>query len=206
MSEAELRNTYNTIAQDYHSDHKDDSWDNDYLEKFCEELTPGARVLDLGCGPGVDTKKLSHRHFELYGFDLSQELLEIAKKQTPSANFLQGSMLESLPYEDSYFDGIFAKASLLHIPKEKIDFVLNEIERVLKANGIIHIAVKKGDGEKVIVEKDYGYEYERFFSFWQPDELHNLFHRHGMGIIAEDSWQNTGHGTIWLKYILKKKA
>ncbi len=204
MSANNLKDTYNKIAEDYFEDHKDDTWDDDHLSLFAGQLIPGAVVLDLGCGPGVESKKLCDKGLTVHGLDLSRELLMIAKRNTPEGAFIEGSMIDPLPYDDGYFDGVFAKASLLHVPKVKLDSVLNEITRVLKVDGIIHIAVKKGDGEKETTENDYGYEYKRQFSFWQPEELRDIFKRHGLTVLHEDAWLKPEVKTVWLKYILKK--
>lgn len=199
-----LKDTYNKIAHDYYRDHKADTWDDDFFGLFTKELAPHAKVLDLGCGPGVESKKLADRDFETYGFDFSDELLIIAKQEVPNASFVQGDMLEQFPYETNYFDGVFAKASLLHIPKERMDDVLREIVRVLKKGGILHVALKMGDGEKHVAEDDYGYSYERFFAYWQPDELRTLFASHQLAVVAEGTWTNPGKKTVWLKYLLRK--
>ncbi len=199
-----LADTYNKIASDYSKDHENDSWDNDFVDFFSEALFQNAKVLDLGCGPGVETKKLTLRGFDVQGFDLSEGLLKIAREKLPSATFLQGDMLSVLPYADEYFDGVFAKASLLHIPKEKINFVFGEICRILKPSGILHIALKEGDDEKVVVENDYGYEYQRFFSYWQPEKLQEIFQQYNLKVIKQDAWTNPGKKTVWLKYLLKK--
>ena len=204
MDTNKLADTYNKIASDYSKDHENDSWDSDFMDYFCEILFQNAKVLDLGCGPGIETKKLLMRGFDVQGFDLSEGLLKIAREKVPSALFLQGDMLAKLPYDDGYFDGVFAKASLLHIPKEKIDVVLSEICRILKPKGILHIALKKGDGEKIVVENDYGYEYQRFFSYWQPEELQDIFRQYNLKILKQDFWTNPGKKTVWLKYLLQK--
>ena len=196
--------TYNKIAQNYFQDHKDDTWDDDFLEDFLKRLGPGSSVLDLGCGPGIESEKISRQGMKVFGLDISEELLKIAREKVPSGTFLQKNMLEGLPYPDGFFDGIFAKASLLHVPKDKIDDVIGEMKRAVKNGGIIHIAVKKGDGEQEITENDYGYEYKRSFSFWQPEELETIFKINNLNILNEKPWQNPGKKTIWLKYILQK--
>ena len=57
METNKLADTYNKIASDYSKDHENDSWDNDFINFFREALFQDAKVLDLGCGPGVETKK-----------------------------------------------------------------------------------------------------------------------------------------------------
>lgn len=204
METDKLADTYNKIADDYARDHENDTWDDDFLNFFCEALFQDAKVLDLGCGPGVETKKLSLRGFDMQGFDISESLLKIAREKLPPATYVKGDMLRGLPYDESSFDGVFAKASLLHVPKESIEIVLKEILRILKPGGVLHIAVKQGDDEKEITENDYGYEYKRFFSYWRPEELQKLFQQHNLKVLKQDTWTNPGMKTVWLKYLLQK--
>ena len=206
MDVKKLKDTYNKIAKDYTEDHAKDTWDDDFIDFFSNELALGATILDLGCGPGTDTLKLSNKNkkLKIYGLDLSEELLKIASKRLPKAVFSQGDMLDGLPYENEFFDGIFSKASLLHIPKDKLETVLKEITRILKKNGILHIAIKKGSGEKEVRENDYGYEYQRFFSYWQPEEIKNIFNKYNFMLLKEGEAGNPQTGSVWLKFLLKK--
>lgn len=206
MDVKKLKDTYNKIAEDYTKDHAKDTWDDDFIDYFSKELFSGARILDLGCGPGTDAVKLAKKGLKVYGFDLSEELLKIASKQLPEGIFTQGDMLERFPYEDDFFDGVFAKASLLHIPRTKIEEVLKEILRVLKRNGVLHITVKKGTGEREVRGNDYGYEYERFFSYWQPEEIKNIFNKHSLILLREGEEINPETKSVWLKFLLKKPS
>jgi ubiquinone/menaquinone biosynthesis C-methylase UbiE len=204
MPKDDLRQTYNHIARDYVKDHRLDTWDDDYIQYFVDALKKGAKVLDLGCGPGVDSAKLVNKGLQVDGFDLSDELLVIAKELNPDQTFTQGDM-RKLPYSKDSFDGVFAKASLLHIPKKDIPSVLDEVWRVLKLNGTIHFALKAGDGENVITEDDYGYEYSRYFSFWNINDFVSQLEKHKFSIFkAETSKKSrTGH-TLWIKIIANK--
>jgi hypothetical protein len=65
--------------------------------------------------------------------------------------------------------------------------------------------VKRGNTEKEVSESDYGYEYKRFFSYWEPDELQQLFQEYGLTLLEEGSWTNPGKKTVWLKYLLFKQ-
>ncbi|KKW01775.1 MAG: hypothetical protein UY34_C0008G0030 [Parcubacteria group bacterium GW2011_GWA2_48_9] len=136
----------------------------------------------------------------VYGLDLSEKLLDIAKKDNPTVEFTQGDMRQ-LPYADGQFDGVFAKASLLHIKKDDIDQVLSEIRRVLRPKGIFHAAVKQGEGEKEETEDDYGYSYKRFFSYWQPEEFKRLLTERGFNITNSDILKRS---FTWIRIIAVK--
>lgn len=195
-----LKSTYEKIADDYHADHAGDTWDDDYIEIFSQMVGTGANVLDLGCGPGIETKKLVNKGLIVSGLDLSDKLLEIARKNNPTVEFTEGDM-RRLPYADGQFDGVFAKASLLHIPKSDILEVLSEISRVLKPKGVFHAAVKQGEGEKEETEDDYGYAYTRFFSYWSPDEFHRLLTESGFTITKADILKRS---FTWIRVIAVK--
>ena len=195
-----LKSTYEKIADDYHADHAADTWDDDFIEIFSQMVGKGAKVLDLGCGPGIETKKLVGKGLSVYGLDLSDKLLEIARKNNPAVEFVQGDM-RHLPYGDGQFDGVFAKASLLHIPKSDIPQVLAEISRVLKPKGVFHAAVKQGEGEKEETEDDYGYAYTRFFSYWTQEEFQRQLTEHGFKITNSDILKRS---FTWIRVIALK--
>jgi len=197
----ELRSTYNKIAQDYHRDHAVDSWDDDYTGYFIDLLPRGAVVLDLGCGPGTDTKKLVAAGLVVHGFDLSDEFLRIAQEKNPGVDFIQGDM-RTLPYPTNIFDGVYAKASLLHIPKADMLQALREIFRVVTPGGVVHVAIKAGDGEREVAEDDYGYAYQRFFSYWSAADFCTIIRKGGFEIMRYE--EVTLGQTAWLKFLLQK--
>jgi ubiquinone/menaquinone biosynthesis C-methylase UbiE len=194
----ELRKTYNTIAVDYTKNHLDDTWDDDYCESFINLLVKGSEVLDLGCGPGTDSKTLIQHGLAVTGIDLSDELIRIARENNPQGEFLQGNMLD-LPFDDEKFDGLFAKASLLHLKQVNVPKALQEIVRVVKPGAIVHIAIKGGDGERIVKEDKFGYEFERFFCFWDSGEFAALLEEAGLTILKNDS-KYIGN-TNWLQYL-----
>lgn len=137
-----LRTTYNRIAADYALDHQRDSWVEDFVIQFTGALPATTSMLDLGCGPAWEMQRMARAGLTQVGFDLSDELLKIAQKNNPKAKFVQGDMRQ-LPFEHHSFDGVFAKASLLHLKKEEVPAVIDEIARVLKPKGIFYVGIKK---------------------------------------------------------------
>lgn len=135
---------------------------------FATLLPSDSGVVDIGCGAGRDALLLAGMGYKYLGVDLSEPMLEQARKLAPSERFISGDMY-ALPMEDVSFDGFWAAASLLHIPKAEMARVLTEIRRVIRPGGIGFIAVKEGLGEKVVPGPKPGSD--RFFSFWQEDEL-----------------------------------
>lgn len=204
MDSDRLRQTYNRIAKDFYDEHSSDTWDDDYLKHLARALPQKARVLDLGCGGGNDSNKLADLDFDVTGIDISDEFIKIAKTYYPSLKFIQGDILR-LPFKNDSFDGIFAKASLLHIAQKDMPNALKEAFRVLKSGGYIHIAIKGGEGEGEITESDYGYEYSRFFSYWKMEPFLEVLNGQGFKVVQHEMWKSSETSyTIWLKILAQK--
>jgi SAM-dependent methyltransferase len=199
-----LKETYNKIAQDWNTDHANDTWWVEGTDHLVSLLPKNASILDVGCGGGHKVKYLSDKEFKVTGIDFSEEMIEHAQKYEPRATFkvLDIYDLDSMKEK---FDCVFAQAVLLHIPKSKILEALAKFKKVAKPNGLVYVAVKevKSDGieEKVVTENDYGYDYERFFSFFNQEELRKDFEKVGLEVV----WENVANSgkTNWLQIIGK---
>ncbi|MBI4458196.1 class I SAM-dependent methyltransferase [Candidatus Uhrbacteria bacterium] len=203
----EIQSTYNRIAEDWHKDHLGDTWWQESMDEFCRQLPHGAEVLDVGCAGGVKTDLLRRRGFRATGIDLSDGLIAVAKREFPESEFRHLDMRD-VGSLGKKFDGIYALAVLLHMPKAEIDQVLAGWAAAMKPDGRLFLGVKeRREGqpeEDVIEETDYGYSYQRFFSFFSPDELRQRLHRAGLDIVCERS-DLTGN-TRWIKIISKKRG
>ncbi len=133
-----------------------------------QNLLPTGQILDVGCGPGRDAEFFLGAGYKYVGIDISSELLAEATQHFPQATFQEMSMYE-LDFPDHSFDGFWAAASLLHIPKDRLSKVLEGIARVVKSGGIGFIAVKAGEGESFVTDAET--RTERFFAFYGDDEF-----------------------------------
>ena len=163
--------TYDKYAEKYFQINSSIDEIKNLLEIFVENLN-GEKILDAGCGHGRDAKFFSDLGYEITGVDLSEKLLEIARKNAPKAEFYLMDM-RNLAFPSDYFDGIWARASFLHIPKKDSRKTLDEFYRVLKPNGLLYLSVKEGYGEGFVKSAQYGNE-ERYFVFYNSKELRAL--------------------------------
>ncbi len=206
MNDDTLRKTYDRIAEDWHKDHQDDSWWIDGTDAFIGFLGKGALVFDAGCGGGTKSKYLLERGLKVIGADFSEKLIWIARRDVPAAEFHVLDLWDaaSLP---NRFDGIFLQAVLLHIPKAEAREFLRGLLSLLKPGGYIYIAVKEPwedePEERMVKEDDYGYPYERFFSFYFPDEIREHFRALDLEIVFE-AVPETSHDTRWIQMIGRK--
>ncbi len=97
-------------------------------------------VLDLGCGNGRFYELIKDRT-NYFGIDNSEELISLARKRYPEADFKKGDAL-NIPFPDNYFNKVFSVSVLHHFPSKDLreDF-LKECKRVLKPGGILIITV-----------------------------------------------------------------
>lgn len=203
----DTRETYNKIAQDWHEDHKSDDWWISGTDTFASLVSTGGRILDVGSGGGYKSRYLIQKGFQVVGIDSSEKLIEIAKEEVPEARFIVMDMRDADTLEQE-FDGIFAQASLLHIPKKEVLKVLTTLNVKLRRGGYLYVAVKEGwsgrPDEEIKEENDYGYVYKRFFSYYTMTELKDYFEQLGLTIVYEDI-HKSGQ-TNWLQIIGKKNV
>ena len=200
-----LKETYDKIAEDWHSDHKKDDWWIEGTDKFISYLSKGDLVLDVGCAGGIKSKYLMQKRLNAVGIDFSEKMIEIAKREFPNGEFLVKDISDAdmLGY---MFDAIFMQAVLLHIPKVNAKEIIQKLAEKLKRGGYFYIAVKaKKPGraeEEIFVEKDYGYRYERFFSFFTLREIKQYMKELGLNVIYETT-TDSGRAK-WIQVIAQK--
>ena len=114
------------------------------LTAFLAQLPPGAIILELGCGAGGDTAEMLARGFDVRATDGSPEMAEVASKRL-------GRPVETLLFHEldevEAFDGIWANACLLHVPRDQLATVLSLIWRALKPGGVFFASYKEGDAD-----------------------------------------------------------
>jgi SAM-dependent methyltransferase len=200
-----LQDTYNTIAEDWVKDHDRDSWWQEGTDYFLSLLPKNSNILDVGCGGGIKTRYILSKGYRAMGIDFSDKMIEIAQRENPKVEFKVLDIYDIDTLEET-FDGIFVQAVLLHIPKARVLEVLTKMKKKLNPNGLLYIAVKgiRDDGieEDVKIENDYGYEYERFFSYFSLSELKGYLEQLGLTVVWEGS--KDSNQTNWVQIIGKR--
>lgn len=131
------------------------------LTAFLALLPPGAHILELGCGAGGDTAEMLARGFDVRATDGSPEMAAVASKHL-------GRTVETLLFHDlaevEAYDGVWANACLLHVPRDELAGVLGLIRRALKPAGTFYASYKTGDG----AGRD---TLNRYYNYPSPDWL-----------------------------------
>jgi 2-polyprenyl-3-methyl-5-hydroxy-6-metoxy-1,4-benzoquinol methylase len=99
------------------------------------------RVLDIGCGPGITVEHLVTRGFEVYGVDISAEMVRECQKQfghMPAAHFSTGN-IEALEFQDAFFDVVLSMGVVEYVDDDAV--AVKEMVRVTKPGGVIVVTL-----------------------------------------------------------------
>ena len=110
------------------------------------EATPPYAILDLGCGPGRDLKAFAELGHIAVGLEGSTRLAAMARASGGYEVWEQDFLKLDLP--DNRFDGVFANASLFHVPSQELPRVLLELHATLKPRGVLFSSNPHGHNEE----------------------------------------------------------
>ncbi len=169
----------------------------DTQDIFLSKLTAGSAILDFGCGSGRDTKYFLSQGYQVEAIDGSTELCKLASQYT-------GIQVRHMFFQElseiNKYDGIWACASVLHLPWIELIDVVNRMQAALRANGIIYISFKYGTFS--------GERNGRYFTDMTEETFAGFLH--GIdGLQIEEQWISNdvrpGRGEErWLNIILRK--
>jgi len=110
-----------------------------FPDTLVEVLPPPARVLDLGCGTGNVAREIARRGYDARGCDLSQGMIDEARRAFPELDFVRVAAGRELPFEAGSFDGVVASSVLEYVadPAE----TAREIARLLRPRGVAVVTV-----------------------------------------------------------------
>jgi SAM-dependent methyltransferase len=174
---------WNKIAKRYEDEHIGKI--NPSIEFFCEKLPKRAYILDLGSGTGLPYAKLFvERGFKVLGIDVSAEMIKLARKNVPKAQFKEKSMTE-LDYH-SEFDGAFSSYSMLLLDPTLFQETAKKIVSSLKNGGLFYLSLNEPWVEDVDVNSDVIIEImgEKMYSrAYSKEEILNIFNPLGMRLL-----------------------
>ena len=150
-------------------------------ERVLSCLPSGARILDFGCGAGRDTVYFRSQGFSVDPVDGSEEMCRTAEKNTgaPVRQMLFGELDEKEVY-----DGIWACASVLHVPSDELPTVFSKMIRAAKHGGVLYISFKYGTFE--------GERSGRYFTDFTEESFLAFLRRTGAGEFLADSSDEGG--------------
>jgi SAM-dependent methyltransferase len=131
---------------------------SDLYREFIPLVRPGGRILDVGSGSGRDTLAFLRQGYKVDAFDSSPRLAALSTKFSGvPTRILRLQEFDSGPV----YDGIWACASLLHVPKEELDDALGRLIHALNPAGVLYLSVKHGAGERFVDDGRYFADLDR---------------------------------------------
>ena len=168
-------------------------------EEFLPHVPEGGRILDAGCGSGRDALFFKRQGYAVTAFDASPEIASNASQTL-------GDPVEVMDFLHveavSEFDGIWACASLLHVPTRDMDDVLHRLTRALKPGAVLYASFKYGSAE--------GCRDGRFFNDCDEAKLKDLLGRHPI-LSVEKLWRTNDSrpgrwDEVWLNAVARKDS
>ncbi len=140
---------YSASADSFWQGTKDHDVDQNRAALLDELGGPAPHViLDLGCGPGRDLAYFSGLGHEAVGIEGAPEMARMARDMTRCEVLQQNFLALDLP--QARFDGVFANASLFHVPKSALPRVLKELRAALKPRGVLFASNPRGENVEVM--------------------------------------------------------
>jgi len=170
-----------------------------FLKIIKSFLYDGAKVLDLGCNCGYETRRMKDLGLNPIGLDFSEKSILLAKKRNSDIKFVCDNMLNDLSYLGK-FDSIVAIASIIHISIGDLELCFNRLYDILNDNGYLFMVVRSQEGKLESSYKEidnnkydrevYGYSKKTF-----QEKMNGLF---------EFVQEYPAHDQNWKYYIYKK--
>lgn len=188
---------YNQHAQEFFNNTRDVNF-TEMQDQFLKYLSPGARILDFGCGSGRDTKYFLGKGFKTEAVDGSEELVKIASEYA-------GVQVRQMLFQDlnecEAYDGIWACSSILHLTYSGLLDVFGNMAHALVSRGILYTSFKYGISE--------GERNGRYFTDMTEDKMEKLLDTVNL-FSVEEMWvtSDVRPGRVeekWLNMILRKK-
>lgn len=165
-------------------------------------------VLDVGCGPGLDSVLFARAGCEVVGLDAVPEFLEHARRLARSGRFrgkikfvradINRLRVGTPPLASNSFDLLWANASLIHLQKKELPNVLRRLSTLLVPGGILAATFFHGKGEGVY---HGSFVPGRFFARYLKKELHQKFTRGGWKVQSLRTVANEDRKGRWLNVI-----
>lgn len=179
---------------------RDGTWSHDVsqnMDALLRHITAEApfQILDLGCGPGRDLVEFTHRGHDATGVDGSAEFVRMARAASGCEVWQQDFLNLTLPSE--HFDGLFANASLFHVPSRHAPEVLRRLFSTLKPGGVLCSSNPCGDNHEGWSGDRYGvyYDYPQWSTLMRTAGFIELDHFYRPTDLPRD--QQSWLVTVW---------
>jgi SAM-dependent methyltransferase len=173
------------------------------VDRFVGLLRPGARVLEIGSGPGRDARALEESGLSVRRTDVTPAFVQLLRDAgydadvvDPLVDDLSDPTAPSTPYA-----GVWADASLLHVDREDLPRVLSRLADATEPDGVLFVGLKEGDGADWSLHGNV--TAPRFFTFWREEPLRSALVGAGWTVVGVEGDRGS-NGEPWLQVIARR--
>lgn len=154
-------------------------------------------VFEIGCGNGRDAFEINKRTTHYWGIDISEKLIDLAKKTVPGVHF-EVADIETYKFSKDA-DIVFAFASLIHVQKESLQEIMEQLFSSVAQNGLVFISLKYSDAYQQVTKTDeFG---TRTYWHYSRSDIQEVI----SGFSVEHTTIHDIRGQIWMDILLRKK-
>lgn len=175
---------FDKLADLYQSKFMDVSLYADSFDLFCNNLKPSRpSVLEVACGPGNITRYLLDKRpdLKILGTDLSENMVELAKKNNPEAEF-EVMDCRAISRIEKKFDGVMCGFCLPYLSREEVEQLIADAYSILNPGGLIYLSTMEDDYENSAWKKASTGD-ETFQYFYKEDDLAAMLAKSGFEIL-----------------------
>ncbi|MBK8698627.1 MAG: class I SAM-dependent methyltransferase [Saprospiraceae bacterium] len=157
---------------------------NDTYDAFCDEVKkPGAKILELACGPGNIARYLLKKRpdFGLFGTDGAANMVALAQKNNPSARFevLDVKEINSLT---PFYDGIVCGFLMPYLSREACDGFIRDSAKLLCRGGVLYFSTIEGDYSQSGLQTSSNGKHQMYVYYHDVDYLTSSLNKHGFEV------------------------
>jgi len=203
----ESAETWNKVAKLYQEKFMDLDLYNETYNLLCDHLEKqNSKILEIGCGPGNITKYLLNKRldFKIQGIDLSPNMIELAKKNVPTADFKVMDSRNIHQIEET-FDAIIGGFCIPYITSEEVSKLIKDCKKLLSKNGILYLSFVEGKSNQSDFQTSSSGD-RVYFHYHEKSKLENDFSKNDFKIIHDikvDYSKNDGSSETHTILIIK---
>lgn len=172
------------------------------LRSLLAAIPEKAWVLDAGCGPGQDTRYLTHHGYRAVGMDSGERLLQWGKRKTPRARWIRAD-LRKPPVRRGGMDAVWAAASMIHLTKREFRTTLKALGEAAGPQAVLAATLVHGKASGVLRR---GWLPGRYVSRWTKAELARAVLRAGWRIESIEVVSNRERKGRWINLMARRAS